>query len=84
MNSLKRMIIIIGVGLISAFYLISLFQHFQELNQKKEELNNLKKEYKEQDERINTLMEKDNKEKYFKEQYKLSEEGDILFDFPEE
>ncbi len=58
--------------------------NYIELKEKKEENTQLKAEYDKSKKDLENVMKGDNKEKYFRQEYKISKDGDILFVFPDE
>ncbi len=58
--------------------------NYIELKEKKEENTQLKAEYDKNKKDLENVMKGDNKEKYFRQEYKISKDGDILFVFPDE
>ncbi len=58
--------------------------NYIELKDKKEENTQLKVEYDEDKKDLENVMKGNNKEKYFRQEYKISKNGDILFVFPDE
>ncbi len=58
--------------------------NYIELKDKKEESTQLKVEYDEDKKDLENVMKGNNKEKYFRQEYKISKNGDILFVFPDE
>ncbi len=58
--------------------------NYIELKDKKEENTQLKAEYDKSKKDLENVMKGNNKEKYFRQEYKISKNGDILFVFPDE
>ncbi len=58
--------------------------NYIELKEKKEENTLLKEEYDKNKKDLENVMKGDNKEKYYRQEYGISKDGDILFVFPDE
>ncbi len=58
--------------------------NYIELKEAKNQSTQLKEEYDKSKKDLENVLKGDNKEKYFRQEYKISDDGDILFVFPDE
>ncbi len=58
--------------------------NYIELNDAKKENAQLKEEFSKKQKDLENVMKGSNKEKYFRQEYKVSKNGEVLFVFPED
>lgn len=58
--------------------------NYKDLKEKQKESTQIEESFNSKKEELDRVLKGDNREKYFREEYKISEEGDILFVFPED